>query len=245
MVLMGHSTGCQDVLHYLYRPNPHTKAPVFDPDLQQVKRLPIDGAIMQAAVSDREVIFWVLEKGIGGKSPSELRAVYEKLEALAKEAGHKDQVNDTMLPLELTTQLGYPSNTPISCRRFLSLVSPDSPRSPSEDDLFSSDLSDEQLRRTFGMIKERKLLNYKVMVLSSGADQAVPDWVNKENLLSRWKSIIPELWDHHSSVIPGASHALSNDDQAGPRKELVEKVLGFLDSAESVKKTSMSMQNKG
>lgn len=238
IVLMGHSTGSQDVLHYLYRPNPHASSPAFDPGLQRINRLALDGAVMQASVSDREAILWVLKEGIGGKSSSEVRAIYEKLEAMAKEAASHGQSFDTMLPLSMTSQIGYPSNTPISCRRFLSLVSPESPQSPSEDDLFSSDLSDEQLGKTFGMIKQQGLLKYKLLVLFSGADQSVPDWVNKEKLLSRWQNATDhngeaQIWDQdYSAIIPGASHALSNDDQAGPRKSLVERVSGYLHALE-------------
>lgn len=240
IVVMGHSTGSQDVLHYLYRPNPHTSTPAFDSGIHHVKRPALDGAIMQAPVSDREGILSVLEEGIGGKSPSEVRAAYEKMKAMAMEAAHRDPSIDTLLPLSLTAQIGYPANIPISCRRLMSLISPDSPQSPQEDDLFSSDLSDEQLRKTFGMIKQQALLNYKLVILFSGADQSVPDWVDKENLLSRWKNAADhngeaQIWDQEfSAVIPGASHALSNDDQAAPRKDLVERVLGFLNVLEKV-----------
>ncbi|KAJ9151329.1 Esterase [Pleurostoma richardsiae] len=238
IVLMGHSTGSQCVLHYLYRPNPHTSTPAFDSELEHVKRPVLDGAIMQAPVSDREAIHWVLHEGMGGKSPSELQEVYKKLEAMAKEATRQDSSFDTLLPLSLTSQLGYSTNTPLSCRRLLSLVSPESPHSPGEDDLFSSDLSDEQLSKTFGMIKRQGLLKHKLMVLFSGADQSVPDWIDKENLLRRWKNATDnngetQVWDQdHSGVIPDASHALSNDDQAEPRKFLVEKVLGYLASVQ-------------
>ena len=75
VVLMGHSTGSQDVLHYLYRSNPHTSLSSFDQDLQHIKRPVIDGAIMQAPVSDREAIHWVLEKGIGNKAANVYRRV--------------------------------------------------------------------------------------------------------------------------------------------------------------------------
>lgn len=234
LILMGHSTGSQCVMHYLSRPNPHTFNPPFDPELQHVERLALDGAIMQAPVSDREAIQWVLHHGIGGKSRSEVRAVYEKLETMAKEAALDNTSSDTMLPISMTSQIGYSSNTPLSCRRFLSLTSPESPESPSEDDLFSSDLADEQLGKTFGMIKPLGLLKHKLMVLISGADQSVPDWINKEDLLSRWKNATNQnqfvgIWDgEHSGLIPGASHALSNDDQAEPRKLLAERVLGYL-----------------
>ncbi|KAL7805766.1 DUF1749 domain-containing protein [Trichoderma gracile] len=234
LILMGHSTGSQCVLHYLCKPNPHDVVPPFDPELEHVERLALDGAIMQAPVSDREAIQWVLHHGFGGKSGEELRSVYEDLQTMAKDAAVQNPTSDSMLPIWMTSQIGYPSNTPLSCRRFLSLISPESPESPSDDDVFSSDLSDEQLTKTFGMIKQRGLLKHKLMVLISGADQSVPDWVDKERLLSRWRTAtnqnqMPEKWDEeHSGLIPDASHALSNDDQAEPRKFLVEKVLGYL-----------------
>jgi hypothetical protein len=238
VVLMGHSTGSQDVLHYLYRSNPHTSLSSFDKDLQHMKRPVIDGAIMQAPVSDREAIHWVLEKGIGSKKASDCREAYEELIAIAQEEARNNRACDTLLPLDITSQLGYPASHPVSCRRFLSLVSPDSPNTPQEDDLFSSDISDEQLDKTFGMIHERALLRYKLLVMPSGADQAVPDWIDKAELLARWQKAADrngsaQIWDtENSGPIPNASHALSNDDQAEPRQYLVEKVQNYLSGLE-------------
>ncbi|KAK5656974.1 hypothetical protein OQA88_3497 [Cercophora sp. LCS_1] len=235
LVLMGHSTGSQCVLHYLSKPNPHTSTPRFDPWLEHVTRPDIDGAIMQAPVSDREAIQWVLAEGFMGKLPEELRIVYNKLVELASEAVGRHETFDIMLPISLTSQIGYPSNTALSARRFLSLISPESPENPSEDDLFSSDLSDERLAETFGKIKSQGLLKHRLMVLMSGADQSIPDWVDKENLLARFRKAVEsggdtETWDtERSGIIPHASHALSNDDQAKPRRLLVKRVLGYLD----------------
>ena len=239
IVIMGHSTGSQDVLHYLSAPNPHTSEPSFDPGLQHVKRLAVDGAIMQAAVSDREVVKLLLDlkDGWGDKTQKEMQEVYTKMVDLSREAERNGSASDTLLPLELTACI-YPGNTPITCRRFLSLVSPESPGSPSEDDMFSSDLDDSQLSKTFGMIRQRGLLNGKLMVMQSGADQSVPEWVDKETLLSRFRDAAEhggefQIWDNqHSGIIPNASHALSNDDQAEPRQDLCRRVLGFLDRLE-------------
>jgi hypothetical protein len=242
LVLMGHSTGSQCVLHYLSRPNPHTTTPRFDRGLEHAKRPAIDGGIMQAPVSDREAIQLIMRDGFLGRTPAEMRETYDRLVAMAREAvADKDQECDSMLPIPLTAQFGYPRNTPVSCRRFLSLVSPDSPRAPAEDDTFSSDLGDEQLAKTFGMIRQRGLLRHKLMVLMSGADQAVPDWVNKEGLLARWRRATDgdratQIWDQErSGLIPGASHALSNDDQAEPRAFLVRRMLSYLAELEKIK----------
>lgn len=202
---------------------------------------------MQAAVSDREVIKLLLDlkDGWGDKSQTEMREVYKKMVDLSRSAESSSKGCDTLLPLDLTACI-YPANTPLTCRRFLSLVSPDSPHSPSEDDMFSSDLGDDQLKKTFGMVKHRGLLNGKMMVLQSGSDQSVPDWVDKEQLLSRFSNAAEhggeaQIWDHeHSGVIPHASHALSNDDQAEPRKELCRRVLGFLHVLEKESLPSLS-----
>lgn len=236
---MGHSTGSQCVLHYLHRPNPHTSKPAFDPWLEHTERPALDGAIMQAPVSDREALHYICDTGIGDIPASEVRAAYDKLLATATEAARRDdQTYDVILPVSLTSKLGYPPSIPVSARRLLSLASPESPQSPSEDDLFSSDLGDEVLARTFGAIEPRGLLRQKLMVLHSGEDQSVPAWIDKKKLMSRWRNAADhngkfQIWDQErSGEIPGASHALSNDDQAEPRKWLTEKVLEFLQAIE-------------
>ncbi|KAJ5542997.1 hypothetical protein N7535_005421 [Penicillium sp. DV-2018c] len=233
VVIMGHSTGSQDVMHYINCPNPRPAHPVFDRDSPPIPRVPVDGAIMQAPVSDREGILWVVVCGTERDSPAQMRAIYNKAVADARRATYEDEGSvDTVVPLSVTSRIGYPPSAPVSSRRFLSLVSPDSPENPSEDDLFSSDLSDEQFRRTFGMIRERGLLKQKMLVLYSGRDQSVPPWVNKEALLKRWQTAADrggrQVWDTRSMVIPGASHALSDNDQAEPRRILVERVTAYL-----------------
>ena len=245
LVIMGHSTGSQDILHYLYRPISHTSSPSFDRSLEHTVRPAVDGAIMQAPVSDRECIHWVLKHGFLGRTSDELQKVYDTLLAIANassreaDASHQPESTfDVILPIALTSQLGYPANTPLSARRFLSLVSPSSPASPSEDDLFSSDLSPERLASTFGMIGKRGLLRKTLLVLPSGADQAVPEWVDKDVLLKRWRAAadaggVSNVWDSLSGPIPGASHALSDEDQAGPRKILVERVVQYLKKVEA------------
>ncbi|OAA75331.1 hypothetical protein LEL_07319 [Akanthomyces lecanii RCEF 1005] len=233
LVIMGHSTGSQCVLNYLSQPNPITAVASFDHELKHGCRPVVDGAIMQAPVSDREAILSVLRDGFAGRSADELKAIWGKAEHFAKSAVKSEsQSIDTLIPLWMTAPV-Y-SNVPISCRRFLSLTSPDSPQEPGADDMFSSDLSNEELGKTFGMVAERGLLKSKLMVLMSGRDLAVPDWVDKEQLLLRWKcaankTFPGQTWDEsHSGIIPGASHALSDPDQAEPRRWLANKILSYL-----------------
>ncbi|TVY81986.1 UPF0613 protein PB24D3.06c [Lachnellula suecica] len=232
IVLMGHSTGSQAVLHYLYNPNPHDSAPAFDPELRHPVRPALDGAIMQAPVSDREELQMCARDGFGEKSPAEVEALFREIEAIVRDGARGDQAFDTLLPLALTSPI-Y-GRVPISCRRFMSLLSPTSPSEPHEDDLFSSDLSDERLAATFGMVATRRLLKGRLLVLVSGADQSVPEYVDKEDLLSRWRNAANQrekesVWDdEYSGVIPGASHALSDGDQEEPRKDLVKRILGYI-----------------
>ncbi|KAJ4302202.1 hypothetical protein N0V88_002338 [Collariella sp. IMI 366227] len=165
----------------------------------------VDGGIMHSPVSDREAVQWVVKEGFLGRSPKELRETYEKLVRMAREGAGEEW--DVILPRKLTSQFGY-QDTPIGGRRFLSLVSPDSPESPSEEDMFSSDLGEKQLAATFGMVGTRKRLNGKLMVLIGGRDQSVPDWVDKKELLKRWEAATDcggrSIWDRErSGIIPG------------------------------------------
>lgn len=233
VVIMGHSTGSQDVMHYINCANPRPAHPVFDRAYAPITRTPVDGAIMQAPVSDREGILWVVKCGTERDSPAAMRELYNTAVENARRNTYEEELGvDTIVPLSVTGRIGYPTTAPVSSRRFLSLVSPDSPEKPEEDDLFSSDLSDAQLRETFGRVGERGLLKQKLLVLYSGRDQSVPPWVNKEALLKRWQAAINaggrEFWDPRSLIIPNASHALSDTDQAEPRRILVERVTAYL-----------------
>lgn len=240
IAIMGHSTGSQDVLSYLYRPNPLLKSPGCHVEINSVKRPVIDGAIMQAPVSDREAILNVLENGTHRDSPSAIREHFNKMVEFARRnTSSGDGTMDVMLPIEWTTRI-YPVTTPISCRRFLSLASPDSPKKPSLDDLFSSDLSNDRLHETFGAIATQGLLRHKLMILYSGRDRSVPKWVDKSNLMQRWKTAANqngkvEIWDSENSmIIPNASHALSDPDQHEPRRILVSRVTNYLKTLEKM-----------
>ncbi|ODH32764.1 hypothetical protein ACO22_03344 [Paracoccidioides brasiliensis] len=228
IVIMGHSTGSQDVLHYLYSRNPGPQA--------SKPRPAVDGAIMQAPVSDREVILNALQSGNEQGSPEELKRIYDDLVAVAK---NQDTVEDrdTLLPLWKLEKMGF-HNTAISAKRFLSLASPDSPEAPWEDDLFSSDLTDARLEETFGMVSTRGLLNKSLLVLPGGADEYEAPWLDKEKQLQRWKAAItkgssnPHIWDPSSGIIAGATHSPSGPAQAPQREELVARVKAFLRNIE-------------
>ncbi|KAJ6028806.1 Protein of unknown function DUF1749 [Penicillium herquei] len=234
VVIMGSSTGSQDVMHYISCTNPRPAHPVLDQDWDPITRPPVDGTIMQSPVSDREGILLVVQQGTDRNTPAEMRDIYEKAVQNARDNTYDDENTvDTLVPLSVTGRIGYPTSAPVSSRRFLSLTSPDSPENPEEDDLFSSDLSDERLAQTFGMIGARGLLKEKLLVLYSGRDQSVPPSVNKGALLKRWEAAVDvdgkKFWSSRSLVIPNASHQLSDPDQAVPRQILVQRVTAYLE----------------
>ncbi|KAM3074176.1 hypothetical protein ACMFMG_003002 [Clarireedia jacksonii] len=196
IVLMGHSTGCQDVMEYLTGPGRELHSP-------------IDGGIIQAPASDREAMEQEMD-------PEVLRNSI----ALAQkwvEAGEGEEV----LPSSTTKGI-FPA--PVCARRFLSLASPNH---DGDDDYFSSDLTDEQLMKTFGSLASRSPL----CILFSGADEYVPKHIDKEALVKRWIECVKKgdgkVDEKNSAVVPSASHNYMKSPDAVP--ELVRRVVGFLD----------------
>lgn len=226
VVIMGHSTGSQDVLHYVYAQNPFPKDQPFDVGLQHLTRPQVDGAIMQAPVSDREAVQYLIDTA---DKPNEARGAYEQLVSAAKRQPWTDDKKDSILPLNLTSQLGLPPQAPLSARRFLSLISPDSPENPEQDDLFSSDLPEKRHKETFGQISARGLLRSSILVLYSGSDEYSPPWVDKPQLIQKWKKATEEggaSWSENSGVVPGASHNVSGEGQ----QDLIGRVTRYLQS---------------
>jgi Protein of unknown function (DUF1749) len=214
VVLMGHSTGSQDVLHY------------FSHNSEQDTRQ-IDGAILQAAVSDREGLAMMRAGN------QDVQQAYEECLRISLNSGVEyPQGKIYTLPLELTSRLGWPRAL-VSCKRFLSLTSSPSP-TPRLDDLFSSDLSDEALKKTFGCVGHSGLLKQsddysaEVLVLLSAHDEYTPTAVNKEALLNRWKLA---LENGGSGMAPGSgvvADASHNVKEPQPQLDLTKRVLGYL-----------------
>lgn len=216
VVLMGHSTGSQDVLHYLYH-------------LPSQERLPVEGAILQAAVSDREALSMMCEA-----NQSVQHAYEECLRISLKAEVETAQGKNYTLPTELISSLGWPKAY-ISCKRFLSLASPSSPERPGPDDLFSSDLNDETLGKTFGAVGRSGLLqpshsgNMSMLILLSAEDEYTPATISKEMLIKRWGSALEDGQvgvAADSGVVAGASH---NVQKYEPQLELTKRVLRYLD----------------
>eukprot|EP00913_Durusdinium_trenchii_P024962 g23429.t1 len=146
VVLLGSSTGCQDAVHYLKR--------------GQRKSL-IHGIILQAPVSDREAL--LAEE----RSPEDLEALAH-FKDLAKQLiseGHGDE----LLPRRACALFGPPDA--ITAYRFDSLT-----RRMGDDDLFSSDLLEEELVEKLGHVTVPCLLAL------SADDEYVPSFVDSAAL---------------------------------------------------------------
>lgn len=199
IAMMGHSTGCQDVMEYLTGSD-HESRPS------------IDGAILQAPISDREGMLMFLPEG-----------AYEKSISAAQQMVDAGQGDDILPSPEAASIFG----APVCARRWLSLASPGH---DGEDDYFSSDLTDEQLSRSFGSLPART----PVCILYMGSDEYVPPSIDKQALVDRWIKSAESggaiIDKGNSGVVEGGTH-----DMKGVPSEVwldfVAKVVGFLTSS--------------
>ena len=222
IVLLGHSTGCQDTLTYIYtafEKRPHS---------------PIHGAILQAAVSDREGAMNAIS------TEAHVKALFDKCMNMVSNTP-KDEHKTTVLPMHWTTSIFGP--TPMSIARFLSLISPESPSNPAADDLFSSDIPESELAKTFGKVgADSSPLQplpssgkRSLMVLQSGSDEYCAPSTSQADLLGRWRKAIEtgggEL-HHKSRVIENGLHDLSgSSEQQKHGRQVIFKgaILSYLD----------------
>ncbi|KAI9884450.1 MAG: hypothetical protein M1823_003775 [Watsoniomyces obsoletus] len=215
---MGHSTGCQDIFSYLL-------TSPSDPD-----HAIIEGAILQAPVSDRESMII---------QPTFSQESYDTSVTYAKEFLSRGQ-DQEIIPRSI---LSWFTTVPCTPQRFLSLASPDK---NGAEDFFSSDLEDEKLRGTFGRLLSVRV---PVCILYSGEDEHVPKFVDKEGLLRRWMRIAMEdgaeqagiIDEAHSAVISGANHTLDGCTE-GVLQDVIRRVVGFVKMCETIKDLNDGLQ---
>ena len=66
-------------------------------------------------------------------------------------------------------------------------------------------------------------------MLYGSIDEFVPEYVDKENLVSTWKqSTSSQYWSEHSQIIKGATHNLGDGSDAGVIEHLVSVVKKFI-----------------
>ncbi|KAL7484121.1 hypothetical protein ACHAW6_009760 [Cyclotella cf. meneghiniana] len=145
--LVGHSTGCQNSIHFLKYG-----------DADMVKKVKF--VALQAPVSDRESI---------SLSPGDHDADLEHAKSLVS----RDK-GEEMMPRSSFW-------APITASRYLALFDVNG-----DDDFFSSDLSDEDLRERLCHIGNLgKKTGLRLLAVFSGKDEYVPETIEKEVLLQR------------------------------------------------------------
>lgn len=194
VVLMGHSTGCQDAMEYLSRASHGAE---FDP------RARLDGAILQAPVSDSEAFAFFAP-------PADLARYL----AQAQELVVAGQGNELLPAAALDLVFG----APILAARFVALAG-----SRGADDYFSSYLTDADHSATFARVP------CPILVLVGGKDEFVPPGVDREALLAQWKKNTPlQFWSTRSKVVAGALHKVDEDSDAGAETDVVNTSVDFL-----------------
>ncbi|XP_023879905.2 UPF0613 protein PB24D3.06c [Quercus suber] len=175
VVLLGHSTGCQDIVHYMRTNAACSRA--------------VRAAILQAPVSDREY----------RATLPETAAMIDLASTMISEGRGSE-----LMPTEAD------SGSPITASRYHSLCA-----YMGDDDMFSSDLSDDQLRLRLGHMS-----NTPCQVIFSMADEYVPEYVDKKALVER---LCRALGGAEKVEIEYGNHSLSN--RVG---EAVQAIIDFV-----------------
>ncbi|KAI9593147.1 hypothetical protein BDF19DRAFT_498107 [Syncephalis fuscata] len=157
------------------------------------QRAPLVGCVLQAAASDRE---WY-----AGAEPE-----HDKWIALARDMVKKGD-GEEMMPRK-----AY-SFAPVTANRFLSLANKNG-----EDDMFSSDLTPEQLKKIYAPV------TVPLAMVQSGKDEYIPASVKKEKLLSNAKAAYPKFLE--LEIIPDVDHAVT---PVPGQIKLVKIILSFID----------------
>ncbi|KAJ4751613.1 UPF0613 protein PB24D3.06c [Rhynchospora pubera] len=175
VILLGHSTGCQDIVHYMKTNFACSKA--------------VRGVILQAPVSDREY-----------------RATLPETPAMIDLAAKMitEGKGNELMPREAD------SAAPITAYRYHSLCA-----YMGDDDIFSSDLSEDQLRQRLG-----HMAGTPCQVIFSMADEYVPEYVDKKALVDR---LCRALGGAEKVEVEWGNHSLSNRVQ-----EAVQAIIDFV-----------------
>ncbi|KZV55422.1 hypothetical protein F511_40088 [Dorcoceras hygrometricum] len=163
VVLLGHSTGCQDIVYYLRTNAACSRA--------------VRAAILQAPVSDREY-----------------RATLPETASMIDLASKmlSDGRGSQLMPQEANP------DSPISAYRYHSLCSYNG-----DDDMFSSDFSEDQLKQRLGHMS-----NTPTLIMFSMGDEYVPDYVDKKALVDR--QLCRAMGGAEKVEVEHGNHSLSN-----------------------------------
>ena len=179
IVLIGHSTGNQDVLYFLRHGDP------------QLTRH-VSAIILQGAVSDRDVM-----------------ATFEETPRMTKESSElvKQGKGDHFLSDRLY-------DAPITAERYCSLIGRLTP-----DDMFSVDLTEEELRGVLGAIK------VPVLMCFSEEDEYTPNPAQQRALTERMVTVLTSQGVAVECVFVPGDHGLTSKQYYQP---YVEQVCSFI-----------------
>ncbi|GAA0139037.1 hypothetical protein LIER_00663 [Lithospermum erythrorhizon] len=176
VVLLGHSTGCQDIVHYMRTNAACSRA--------------VRGAILQAPVSDREY------KATLPETASMIDLAVKMI---------SDGRGSELMPREADPC------APITAYRYHSLFAYNG-----DDDMFSSDLSEDQLKQRLG-----HMCTIPCQIIFSMGDEYVPDYVDKKALVNRLCTAIGGAVE--KVEIEWGNHSLSNRVE-----EAVRAIINFV-----------------
>ncbi|SMR55361.1 unnamed protein product [Zymoseptoria tritici ST99CH_3D1] len=199
IVIMGHSTGCQDCMEYLVGKGAD-------------KRPAVDGIILQAPVSDREAL------------DNELPAAFkQEADQLALKMCREKQSRDSM-PNRLTKPVF--GRIAITAQRWLDVSSP-APDHNGADDYFSSDLPTARLNTTFGNLPPTSPLLVLLSGSDESMPSSVDKQKLFETWSSVVKEAGSSVDEVNGGVIPGASHNC-NSSAEDVVQDLVRRVVGYI-----------------
>ncbi|EMC91275.1 hypothetical protein BAUCODRAFT_48134, partial [Baudoinia panamericana UAMH 10762] len=199
VVIMGHSTGCQDCMEYLVGP-------------KAAQRPAVSGVILQAPVSDREALNHELPEAI-------MHEANQLALKMCREGHDKDAMPHRLSKLAF-------GRMAITARRWVDVASP-GPDHTGADDYFSSDLSDERLQRTFGTLPSSTPLlilysgNEENIPPTISKEDLISRWT------SSVQSGGGQVDTVNGGIVAGATHNL-NGNAKPVIDDLVRRVIGFL-----------------
>lgn len=165
----------------------------------------LDFGILQAGISDREAAYLLMSIDL-----------IEEANKLAKK--YIDEGNPKeLMPHKYTVNF---FDTPINAYRWYSLYS-----KKGDDDYFSSYLTDEDFKSTYGKFDK------PLLVLYSAADEYVPKDVDKKLIMERFKAATtPGMWSPYSKLIDGGLHALGKGSKPTAIEDAVSTTIDFIKS---------------
>ncbi|KAI5452113.1 hypothetical protein NCC49_001051 [Naganishia albida] len=204
VVLMGHSTGCQDSIQYL---------------LTKHQKTPIDGAILQAPCSDREAFAEEGHTRVARAAKKMHDQLFPRGLSAEDRVAKKGEFWDC-LPRDLAKEFGLQYMTWYRAWSLLCMGG--------DDDYFSSDLPDHRpLIETFGKLPH----DVPILCAFSGADEYFPfqHGVTPEGNFEKWTQAAAEGMNRAASqlrlkmaVIPNASHSVKQPEA----QKVLMKVVG-------------------